>query len=318
MITVFIPNNPLLSPNQDGTWTLMADWRVWIDGQYYTIKQGFKTDGASIPRFLWRLCGHPMEAPRLYPAIIHDWFYSGGCPGVTRSYADAVFRDGQICVGIKKTHAYVEWLALRLCGRSHWKTENKKGKTEMKKVMMVAFAAFAAVLIGCTSSTSIKWGGKKAVRQPDGTVLANDKGVPYYESEPNEYEDSNWITKREERDVKVKVNQDGSYEAGIGSRVNDVSTNGIKMVTGGIDAMTKLLATCAAAYVTIAGGGAQADTLTATVTKMISYFSDKGGDASKATVAVDEAAKKLTISDGSTCIECNEAGVCSDCKPAAQ
>ena len=125
MITVFIPNNPLLSPNQDGTWTLMADWRVWIDGQYYTIPQGFKTDGASIPRFLWRLCGHPMEAPRLYLAIIHDWFYAGGCPGVTRSYADAVFRDGQICVGVKKTHAYVEWLALRLCGRSHWKNEKK-------------------------------------------------------------------------------------------------------------------------------------------------------------------------------------------------
>ena len=128
MITVFIPNNPLLSPNQDGTWTLMADWRVWIDGEYYTIPLGFKTDGASIPRFLWRLCGHPMEAPRIYLAIIHDWFYSGGCPGVTRSYADAVFRDGQICVGAKTTHAYVEWLALRLCGRSHWHETKQKGK----------------------------------------------------------------------------------------------------------------------------------------------------------------------------------------------
>ena len=125
MIIVFIPNNPLLSPNKDGTWTLMADWRVWINDRYYTIPQGFTTDGASIPRFLWRLCGHPMEAPRLYLAIVHDWFYSGGCPGVTRSYADAVFRDGQICVGVKKTHAYIEWLALRLCGRSHWKNEKK-------------------------------------------------------------------------------------------------------------------------------------------------------------------------------------------------
>ena len=189
----------------------------------------------------------------------------------------------------------------------------------MNKMMLVAFAEFAAVMMGCTSSTSIKWGGKTAVRQPDGTVLANDKGVPYYESEPNEYEDSNWITKREERDVKVKVNQDGSYEAGIGSRVNDVSTNGVKMVTGGIDAMTKLVSTCAAAYVTIAGGGAQADTLTATVTKMISYFSGKGGDLSKATVGVDEAEKKLTISDGATCVECNAAGVCTDCElPAVQ
>lgn len=131
MITVFIPNDPLLSPNRNGTWTLMADWcvwiDVWIDERKYTIPQGFVTDGASIPRFLWRICGHPMEAPRLHLAIIHDWFYSGGCPGVTRRFADAVFRDGQVCVGIRKTHAYVEWLALRLCGRSHWYKNQQKG-----------------------------------------------------------------------------------------------------------------------------------------------------------------------------------------------
>ena len=183
----------------------------------------------------------------------------------------------------------------------------------MKNLMMVAFAACAAALVGCTSSTSIKWGGKKAVRQPDGTVLANDKGEPYFESERNEYEDSNWLTKREERDVKVKVNQDGSYEAGIGSRVNDVSSNGVTMVTGGIDATTKLVSTCAAAYVTIAGGGAQADTVTSVVTKMIGYFTSKGGDASKATVTTDDATKTIKVSDGTTCVSCDKDGNCSEC-----
>lgn len=184
----------------------------------------------------------------------------------------------------------------------------------MKKLMMVALAACAvAVMTGCTSSTSIKWGGKTAVRQPDGTVLASDKGVPYFESEPNEYEDSNWLTKREERDVKVKVNQDGSYETGIGSRVNDVSSNGVTMVTGGIDAMTKLVSTCAAAYVTIAGGGAQADTAINVAGKVISYFTSKGGDATKATVSADDATKTIKVSDGTTCVECDKAGNCTEC-----
>ena len=184
----------------------------------------------------------------------------------------------------------------------------------MKKLMMVALAACAAAMVtGCTSSTSIKWGGKTAVRQPDGTVLANDKGEPYFESERNEYEDSNWLTKREERDVKVKVNADGSYEAGIGSRVNDVSSNGVSMVTGGIDATTKLVSTCAAAYVTIAGGGAQADTVTSVVTKMIGYFTSKGGDASKATVTTDDATKTIKVSDGTTCVSCDKDGNCSEC-----
>lgn len=183
----------------------------------------------------------------------------------------------------------------------------------MKKSMMIALAACAAAMTGCTSATRIEWGGKTAVRQPDGTVLVDEKGTPYYESEKNVYKDSNWLTKREERDVKVKVNQDGSYEAGIGSRVNDVSSNGVAMVTGGIDAMTKLVSTCAAAYVKVAGGGAQADTALSVANKVYKFFTDKGGDASKATVATGGG--KLTVSDGSTCVECDAAGNCRDCAP---
>ena len=179
----------------------------------------------------------------------------------------------------------------------------------MKKIMIIAFAACAVAPTGCTSSTSIKWGGKTAVRQPDGTVLANEKGEPYYESERNEYKDSNWLTKREERDVKVKVNSDGSYEAGIGSRVNDVSTNGTAMVTGGIDAMTKLVSACSAAYVTIAGGGAQANTLTSVITQLISSFTSGGGDAAKATVTVEDG--KVKVTDGSVCTTCTPDGTCT-------
>lgn len=179
-----------------------------------------------------------------------------------------------------------------------------------RMLMLVALAALTAVFTGCTSSTRIEWGGKMAVRQPDGTVLVDANGTPHYESEKNVYKDSNWLTKREERDVKVKVNADGSYEAGIGSRVNDVSTNGIAMVTGGLDATTKLVSTCAAAYVTIAGGGAQADTATALATKLVSYFISQGGDADKATVSADSAAGALTVTDGKTSVQCKD-GACS-------
>ena len=183
----------------------------------------------------------------------------------------------------------------------------------MKQIMILA--ALVAAFAGCTSSTSIKWGGKKAVRNPDGAALVAPDGSPYYESEPNVYEDFNWLTKREERDVKVEVQADGAYTASLGSRVNDVSTNGIAMVTGGIGAMTKLVSTCAAAYVTIAGGGAQADTTTAIVSKMVKYFTDKGGDAEKATVTTDTTAGTVKISDGTVCISCTADGTCSDCTP---
>lgn len=177
-------------------------------------------------------------------------------------------------------------------------------------IMSLALAALISLLAGCTSSTRIEWGGKMAVRQPDGTVLVDANGTPHYESEKNVYKDSNWLTKREERDVRVKVNSDGSYEAGIGSRVNDISTNGIAMVTGGVNSLTRLVSTCAAAYVTIAGGGAQADTATALATKLVSYFISQGGDADKATVSADSAAGALTVTDGKTSVQCKD-GSCS-------
>lgn len=126
MIVVYFQNAPLLSPNPDGTWSLMADWRVSINTVLLTVPMGFRTDGASIPRFLWRICGHPMEAPRLYLAIIHDWLYSGGVPSVSRAYADAVFRDGLLIFGISRFRAYVEWVALRVCGGTHWQGKTRK------------------------------------------------------------------------------------------------------------------------------------------------------------------------------------------------
>lgn len=179
---------------------------------------------------------------------------------------------------------------------------------------IVVLAALAAAFAGCTSTTRIEWGGQKAVRDPDGTVLKAPDGTPYFESEKNVYKDSNCLTKREERDVKVDVKADGSYTASLGSRVNDVSTNGIAMVTGGINSLTRLVSTCAAAYVTIAGGGAQADTTATVVSKMINYFTSKGGNAEKATVTTDAATGSVKISDGSVCTSCTADGTCSDCE----
>lgn len=37
-----------------------------------TIPKGFIFDGASIPRFFWRIVGHPFSPRFLLPALIHD------------------------------------------------------------------------------------------------------------------------------------------------------------------------------------------------------------------------------------------------------
>lgn len=125
---------PELRPprNSGGMWELADDWSLFYRGEVYRIPAGFKTDGASIPRFLWRVCGTPLAVPRIFAAIVHDWLYSGGDIRVSRAEADAIYRDLQIALGVSRFKASIEWGALRLCGRTHWyeNTKQKEGQDE--------------------------------------------------------------------------------------------------------------------------------------------------------------------------------------------
>ena len=106
-----------------------ADWRVWgdlPDGRRFsiTVRRGFEFDGASIPRFLWRLCGHPMEVPRIAAALAHDWLYaSHACD---RATADLVFREICRAVGVGRFRRFVEYRVLRLCGDAAWRGHGPK------------------------------------------------------------------------------------------------------------------------------------------------------------------------------------------------
>lgn len=132
---------------------LVEDWTVEVCGYRFTVPAGATTDGASIPRFLWRVCGHPLMAPRVYAALQHDWIYGGclmpalcavprvhdarytGVPYVavasldgveidpceiTRAQADDCYYHLLRHFGIGSIVAHVEWAALRLFGGSHW------------------------------------------------------------------------------------------------------------------------------------------------------------------------------------------------------
>ncbi len=105
---------------------LMEPWRVRVRGHDFTLEIGAKTDGASIPRFLWRVCGHPLQAPRIYAALLHDWLYEFGWSiGISRKEADRIYRALLRHFGISAWIAGVEYTALRLFGAGHYKKGNK-------------------------------------------------------------------------------------------------------------------------------------------------------------------------------------------------
>lgn len=111
---------PTISPYGEDIWELRYDWTIVFRGEYYSIPAGALTDGASIPWWLWWLCGHPLQQPRLYAALVHDWLYDGGDETATRADADDLYRDLLIALGAPRWKAYIEWAALRVFGGKHW------------------------------------------------------------------------------------------------------------------------------------------------------------------------------------------------------
>lgn len=98
----------------------MAPWAVKVSGMSFVVPAGVETDGASIPRCLWRICGHPLQVPRVYAALVHDWLYGSAFADVPREKADEIYRELQIAFGIPAWKAWTEWAALRLFGWLHF------------------------------------------------------------------------------------------------------------------------------------------------------------------------------------------------------
>lgn len=54
------------------------------------VPKGFESDGCSLPRFFWRMIGHPFDMRYLREAIFHDWLYRH--QPCDRKTADLIFR----------------------------------------------------------------------------------------------------------------------------------------------------------------------------------------------------------------------------------
>jgi len=121
---------------ESGNVTLLEHWAVkgrLDDGRVFVIhiKPGFEFDGASIPRALWRVCGHPMECPRLAAALAHDWLYRAHI--CKREVADQIYRAISRNAGISAFAAGTEYYTLRLFGGSAWDGWNADDQRAARK-----------------------------------------------------------------------------------------------------------------------------------------------------------------------------------------
>jgi hypothetical protein len=90
--------------------------QVHLDGTVDEIPAGFGSDGASIPRSLWRL--ESPYGPLLEPAIAHDYRYRLKIG--KRKQADLYFREGMAVTAVAKWKRPLIYEGVRWFGGGGW------------------------------------------------------------------------------------------------------------------------------------------------------------------------------------------------------
>lgn len=89
---------PTIPRKSRDTFYLLDDFVVQYAGWVVHVKEGFETDGASIPRVAYRVIGHPFEE-YLAAAVPHDALYQTEL--MSREWADNCFDAAMNEISIK-------------------------------------------------------------------------------------------------------------------------------------------------------------------------------------------------------------------------
>lgn len=101
-------------PGGTRLWIPTSPWQAWLDrDRLLQILPGFPSDGASVPRLLWPLCG-PYQ-PKTFPgAFGHDGLYAAEL--VRQHEADRIFHDLLRRGGASRILAGAMYGAVWTCG----------------------------------------------------------------------------------------------------------------------------------------------------------------------------------------------------------
>lgn len=103
--------------------------KIVFEERTFVIPAGFESDGASVPRFFWRIIFPPLDHRAIRAGVAHDWIYRNQPPGWTRKDADRMFRQFLIEDGLPKFRARLAYWGVRLGGWRAWNENAAVKKT---------------------------------------------------------------------------------------------------------------------------------------------------------------------------------------------
>ena len=108
------------SDEQGNVFTLQENLTICWRGRVLSVPAGFESDGASVPRFFWRIVFPPGDNRALKAAFAHDYLYRRHPEEWSKKDADQMFFDLLRAGGIPCIRASLAYWGVRLFGRRSW------------------------------------------------------------------------------------------------------------------------------------------------------------------------------------------------------
>jgi len=119
----------------EGKAELLTDFYYENNEVKVIVKAGFIFDGASIPRFFWRIIGHPFSYKLVRAAVIHDVLYA--TEYFNRWFADNLFAEMLDFSGVSDLKEKVMYDAVKIAGGSVWDSHTEQGILDALKYIEV-------------------------------------------------------------------------------------------------------------------------------------------------------------------------------------
>ena len=108
--------------------TLMEPEGLRIEWRYKNlliVPQGFQSDGASVPRFFWRLVFPKGDEKAIRAGFAHDYIYREHPEGWSKAEADFMFYELLLEDGTPKWRAWLAYKGVDWFGFLAWKTRGE-------------------------------------------------------------------------------------------------------------------------------------------------------------------------------------------------
>lgn len=131
---MIFPSDPVLQHVFAETWEVHEDW-CWpeTENSWWMVRNGFRTDLASIPRIFWRVIGHPASGDVVAASVLHDALYR--VQVTTRAEADERLYRAMLARGANRAKAWAVWLGVRTGGWVAWNAVKPADKIAGRKLV---------------------------------------------------------------------------------------------------------------------------------------------------------------------------------------